>query len=883
MKKQITFLLFTLLFALTSSQMMAQKHVLYVMADGVKIYNDDAVAVAGNYYGKNASDKNYGIVTKSSLFGNDPVLKMLKADSNFSVTYITATNGASVPLAKVTSLTVGSAGLPSGNTLAVNGNIDTAGFDLIIATENVSGSFNFIKGGATPGILAPSNLTAPIIYAKSILFKNGSLVTSTTATSITTQNLSMQVVNATSPIFTGITVSNGSNIPLFRTTSDDYGIASGQKAIDVINGLEISGATNTLLATVPEITAQGVGQTAVGINYFPTNTQLGTDASGILAKDAIVLPFSWGATVKQDGGNITPELLTIWRNAAYMLTGQTIPSGMIANPTANSYEMVAHTYTYDFRNGSFINTTTNNTLLSSIVHNSVNSNPVFALNDITGTGASPKYRYYADADANPFVFARAKDVRLDYDVNGDNFYDATRGLNLKTGSKIHIKTWGTASVRVPLDAASNLDYALSVPNINSKSWVSINGVSYNGPSTVAVNLVIDGTASTVTDLAYNIYSTTGNSQDLVLTADATNGGTDIFIPYVEVTYNLLQAKPKEILYLNQIGVGQGAGASAPGADPVITMLEADPNFNVTYIESDQSGTQIPALSGFDLVIVQETFSSGAAVFKPGGKLGVKDVTIPIIYNKSYAFRNGKAVTDANASVPNGQTDVTVTVAPANQTSPLFKGISFTGGNTFNIFGAATASDDGTAGGGTKSIDAVIDLDITTGGESLATTSYATNPATSMVINYLPSGTQLGTATTDKLNVNAVALAFSYGATIMGDGTNISPQALTIWRNAAYMLTGLSVPSTLVANPNFTLGIDKAGEVSNVSSNVKSVGKRIYVSNVKSSTEVNIYSITGALVKSFKTNSDIDFEFKTGLWIATVKTFEGEKAVKLLTR
>ena len=68
----------------------------------------------------------------------------------------------------------------------------------------------------------------------------------------------------------------------------------------------------------------------------------------------------------------------------------------------------------------------------------------------------------------------------------------------------------------------------------------------------------------------------------------------------------------------------------------------------------------------------------------------------------------------------------------------------------------------------------------------------------------------------------------------------------------------------------------------VSTIIKSMGNRIYVSNVKTSTEVNIYSITGALVKSFKTNNDIDFSFKTGLFIATVKTEEGQKAVKFVT-
>jgi hypothetical protein len=38
-----------------------------------------------------------------------------------------------------------------------------------------------------------------------------------------------------------------------------------------------------------------------------------------------------------------------------------------------------------------------------------------------------------------------------------------------------------------------------------------------------------------------------------------------------------------------------------------------------------------------------------------------------------------------------------------------------------------------------------------------------------------------------------------------------------------------------------------------------------------------------LVKAFKTNTDTDFSFKTGLWIASVKTVEGQKAVKLVTQ
>ncbi|MFI1772008.1 T9SS type A sorting domain-containing protein [Thalassobellus citreus] len=69
----------------------------------------------------------------------------------------------------------------------------------------------------------------------------------------------------------------------------------------------------------------------------------------------------------------------------------------------------------------------------------------------------------------------------------------------------------------------------------------------------------------------------------------------------------------------------------------------------------------------------------------------------------------------------------------------------------------------------------------------------------------------------------------------------------------------------------------------VTTNVKAVKSRVYVSNVKSSTEVKVFSITGALVKSFKINKDTSFSLKQGLYIATVKTSEGQKSVKVLTR
>lgn len=110
--------------------------------------------------------------------------------------------------------------------------------------------------------------------------------------------------------------------------------------------------------------------------------------------------------------------------------------------------------------------------------------------------------------------------------------------------------------------------------------------------------------------------------------------------------------------------------------------------------------------------------------------------------------------------------------------------------------------------------------------------------------------------------------------IEGDYTGGAGDLLVFSEDNAVNYFKLEISSTLLSTDGFK---------SPVSSNIKSVGNRIYISNVNTSTEVNIYSITGALVKSFKTNTNTNFSFKTGLWIATVKTDEGQKAVKLLVQ
>lgn len=95
--------------------------------------------------------------------------------------------------------------------------------------------------------------------------------------------------------------------------------------------------------------------------------------------------------------------------------------------------------------------------------------------------------------------------------------------------------------------------------------------------------------------------------------------------------------------------------------------------------------------------------------------------------------------------------------------------------------------------------------------------------------------------------------------------------------------------------NFTKGTDNwdpisdlngslsATDINNPSSSVliKAYNNRMYISNITSNTKVEIYSFTGALVKSVQTKTDTDFDFSNGIWIVKIKDAHGQKVVKVL--
>lgn len=90
---------------------------------------------------------------------------------------------------------------------------------------------------------------------------------------------------------------------------------------------------------------------------------------------------------------------------------------------------------------------------------------------------------------------------------------------------------------------------------------------------------------------------------------------------------------------------------------------------------------------------------------------------------------------------------------------------------------------------------------------------------------------------------------------------------------AYNLNKIEISSTLLLN-NETIE-------SAVKTVVKAIRDRVYISNVESKTTINIYNLTGSLVKSFETDANTDFSLDAGIYIASVKTTEGQKSVKII--
>lgn len=67
----------------------------------------------------------------------------------------------------------------------------------------------------------------------------------------------------------------------------------------------------------------------------------------------------------------------------------------------------------------------------------------------------------------------------------------------------------------------------------------------------------------------------------------------------------------------------------------------------------------------------------------------------------------------------------------------------------------------------------------------------------------------------------------------------------------------------------------------LNADVYSNNNQVFVSNITEATKVDVYNITGQLVKSLQTTNDIDFELNTsGFYIVNMESATGKKSVKI---
>jgi Secretion system C-terminal sorting domain len=392
---------------------------------------------------------------------------------------------------------------------------------------------------------------------------------------------------------------------------------------------------------------------------------------------------------------------------------------------------------------------------------------------------------------------------------------------------------------------------------------------------------------------------------------------------------------KKVLFICNSAFAPAVDASSSTADPLIAALSTDSRFAVTIITTADGITSVqkngvadatalevggvpantsPATiasfyANYDLVVTQESFGGTTAIWKSAGLFGIKNITIPVIYTKLFALQNTRALTDV-ANTPTGNVTTTipagnklgVTVDPANQTNPLFTGVTFTA-NEVKLFKAG-ASDTGLSTGTTaiKAVDMGFNAnitDITTGdlaNQKITTLGYLTtantptvstvttnpvapatvNPNSTLCINDVPGGTYFGTAgdmlpTTSRM----ILLSFNYGATVMGYGattpvSNFTDDGIKIFKNAALILTN----QPLATNEN-SLASDSVSVSPNPTSGVVNVNS---TSAVKA---ITVFDTTGKQVATSKTNTvDLSSQAK-GVYLVNVQTENGATTKKVV--
>jgi hypothetical protein len=153
----------------------------------------------------------------------------------------------------------------------------------------------------------------------------------------------------------------------------------------------------------------------------------------------------------------------------------------------------------------------------------------------------------------------------------------------------------------------------------------------------------------------------------------------------------------------------------------------------------------------------------------------------------------------------------------------------------------------------------------TGSNGSARTVLCTNGS-----ELLGSGTSIGGATPVDLVIFTANISTAQAAVgkiyIYGDTASSNLYKIEV--------TGANVTTPVLATPGFQKELDVT---------VYAKQNKIFLSNIKSSTKVNVYSVLGSLVKSIQADGDTSLDINSGVYIVNAKSADGEKSVKVIVQ
>ena len=280
-----------------------------------------------------------------------------------------------------------------------------------------------------------------------------------------------------------------------------------------------------------------------------------------------------------------------------------------------------------------------------------------------------------------------------------------------------------------------------------------------------------------------------------------------------------------------------ATADSVQNDPIYRVLKADAKLNVTLnVLTDQSATAVFDQTPYNILIIQESMGGNAGILMPGKSLGLANLELPTLYNKTYAFKAGRALaTGATGGGAESTAGVySITVDAANQSNPLFSNIVFKN-DTIGLF-TGGATDLGATG--TKALNMANSVANISG----TMLGYPTGSSTTTIcVNDIPAGDTIGT---EPIKVRIITMGMNFGALCRLNGANITADNYTLWKNAVYVLAGF----------NIEVGINHV-VASSVDVYPNPTSDYLNIRGLNTNSTIRVYNTTGQLMMVEKSDNE----------------------------